>query len=80
MSVTTAKNVLDKGAVESRGFGGDGNQERDEVAEEIEEFLSENALGVRSELRCFLNIFTFVTDLPCPAHWAAIHPGFLMKG
>lgn len=80
MSNTTEKNVLEAGAVESRGFGGDGNHSRDEIAEEIEEFLNENKLGVRSELRCFLNIFVFVTALPCPAHWAEIHPGFLMKG
>lgn len=81
MSATTEKNVLDPGTVESRGFGGDENHSRDEVAEEIEEFLSENTtLGVRSELRSFLNIFVFVTALPCPAHWAEIHPGFLMKG
>ena len=76
-TITPAKNVLDAGTVESRGFGGDS---RDEVAEEIEEFLRENTLGVQSETRCFLNIFVFVTALPCPAHWAAIHPGFLMKG
>ena len=81
MSATTEKNVLDPGTVESRGFGGDENHSRDEVAEEIEEFLNENTtLGVRSELRSFLNIFVFVTALPCPAHWAEIHPGFLMKG
>jgi cobalamin synthase len=80
MSTKTEKNVLDPGTVESRGFGGDENHSRDQVAEEIEEFLRENTLGLRSELRCFLNIFVFVTALPCPAHWAAIHPGFLMRG
>lgn len=78
MSETTSeKNVLDPGTVEARGFGG---HKQDEVAREIEEFLNENTLGVRTELRCFLNIFVFVTALPCPAHWAGIHPGFLMKG
>ena len=71
------KNVLDAGTVESRGFK---DEKNDEVAKDIEEFLNENTLGLRSETRCFLNIFTFVTALPCPAHWAAIHPGFLMKG
>lgn len=80
MTTTTAKNVLDPGTVEARGFGGDGNPSRDEVAGEIETFLSENTWSVRSELRCFLNIFVFVTALPCPAHWAALHPGLLMKG
>ena len=80
MSETSSKNVLDPGTVESRGFGHDGNHSRDEVAEEIEEFLSENNLTIRSEFWCFTNIFTFVTTLPCPAHWAEIHPGFLMKG
>ena len=80
MSTASAKNVLDPGTVESRGFGGDKNHTHDEVADEIEEFLAENTLGVRSESRCFLKIFVFVTALPCPSHWAAIHPGFLMKG
>ena len=80
MSTASTKNVLDPGTVESRGFGGEKNNSRDEVAEEIEEFLAESTLGLRSETRCFLNIFVFVTALPCPAHWAAIHPGFLMKG
>ena len=78
MSDASEKNVLDPGTVESRGFAED--DERDQVAKEIEEFLNENRLGIRSEARCFLNIFVFVTALPCPAHWAAIHPGFLMRG
>jgi len=80
MSATGDKNVLDPGTVESRGFGGDGNHSRDEVAEEIEDFLKKNTIGFRSELKCLLNIFVFVTALPCPTHWAEIHPGFLMKG
>ena len=74
----TEKNVLDAGTVESRGFARD--DERDQVAQEIEDFLNENRLGIRSEMRSFLNIFVFVTALPCPAHWAEIHPGFLMRG
>ena len=59
MSDASEKNVLDPGIVESRGFAGD--DERDQVAKEIEEFLNENRLGIRSEARCFLNIFVFVT-------------------
>ncbi len=76
MSEDNAKNVLDPGTVESRGFDG----ERDQVAEEIEVFLKENKMVVKSEIRSFLNIFVFVTALPCPSHWAEIHPGYLMKG
>lgn len=72
------KNVLEPGTVESRGFAE--KEERDQVAEEIEEFLKENKMAVKSEIRAFLNIFVFVTALPCPYHWAEIHPGYLMKG
>lgn len=56
------------------------NKPRDEVAEEIEEFLLENTLSVRTEIRCFFSILLFVTTLSCPPAWAKIHPGFLMKG
>ena len=74
------KNVLDPGTVESRGFGGDKNQSRDELADEIEEFINENTMSVQTEIRCFMSILLFVTTFTCPPDWAKIHPGFLMKG
>ncbi|MGK3759374.1 MAG: nicotinate-nucleotide--dimethylbenzimidazole phosphoribosyltransferase [Bacillariaceae sp.] len=74
------KNVLDPGTVESRGFGGDKNQSRDELADEIEEFIHENTMSVQTEIRCFMSILLFVTTITCPPDWAKIHPGFLMKG
>lgn len=78
------KNVLDAGTVEARGFGGDKDQSRDEIEDEIEEFLIESTTSInvriKTELRCFFSILLFVTTLNCPPSWAKIHPGYLMKG
>jgi adenosylcobinamide-GDP ribazoletransferase len=71
--------VLDPGTVESRGFGANQGQTQDDIAAEIEAFLQENSLSLRTEMRCFWSIFIFVTTLPGPA-WVQCHPGFLMKG
>jgi adenosylcobinamide-GDP ribazoletransferase len=71
--------VLDRGTVESRGFGAKQGQTRDDLATEIESFLQENTLSWRTETRCFWSIFIFVTTLPGPS-WVRCHPGFLMKG
>jgi adenosylcobinamide-GDP ribazoletransferase len=74
-----ATTVLDSGTVESRGFGAEKGQTRDDITAEIETFLHENSLSLRTEARCFWSIFIFVTTLPGPS-WVRCHPGFLMKG
>lgn len=78
-SASASTTVLDAGTVESRGFGGDGDQSRDELNEEIESFLRENGLSLATEWRCLLGILIFVTTVPGPV-WVKCHPGFLMKG
>ncbi|KAG7356715.1 nicotinate-nucleotide-dimethylbenzimidazole phosphoribosyltransferase [Nitzschia inconspicua] len=78
-SSISSTTVLDRGTVESRGFGGGLGQTKDDIAAEIETFLEENYLSLRTETRCFWSIFIFVTTLPGPA-WVECHPGFLMKG
>jgi nicotinate-nucleotide--dimethylbenzimidazole phosphoribosyltransferase len=71
--------VLEPGLVESRGFGGKDGQTKDELSNEIEQFLQDNGISFRTEARCFWGIFIFVTSLPGP-RWVTCHPGFLMKG
>ena len=80
--------VLEDGAVQSRGYGTrkerDGDATRDTIDEEITQFLQgEGKLGwgasVRSELRSFFTVFTFITRLPGPV-FADHHPGYLMRG
>ena len=76
---TSRTTVLEPGQVESRGFGGKDGQSKDELSEEIERFLRDNGISLKTEARCFWGIFIFVTSLPGPS-WVTCHPGFLMKG
>ena len=81
-----ATTVLDAGTVEDRGAGisvGDASgaaNEAEVVAREIASFLRSDArLGLRSEIRAFFTVWTFITRLPGPT-WVDHHPGFLMLG
>ena len=73
--------VLGEKVVESRGIG-TGSSKRDEVHQEIIDFLTGEAkFGLKSETRCFFTILIFLTRLPAPT-WVDLHPGYVsaMKG
>ena len=63
--------VLDRSVIESRGSGTD-----DDVAAFVQQ---RQAFSLRSELRSFYTVFTFLTRLPAP-HWTDHHPGYLLRG
>lgn len=69
--------VLDAGTVEARGIGTIKASSREQVSQDITDFM--NGQGKLAEIRAFFTVWIFITRLPAPT-WVDLHPGHLMRG